>query len=373
MDRRCGGVLQPGGQADRCAGERRRLLAARQRRVHPGLEGWPQQFSSRDEIPAVLVYERPSGITPADQQAVAARSAQFGDLQDVDRDVIGPIPSEDGKALQVLVPINAGSGGWETIGARADDIRRIAADRPDGLTFHVTGPGGFAADSQEAFAGHRRQAAVLRAGRRHRHPAADLPQPGAVAAAGALRRRRALRRAGGHLLPGRPSGPDRQRAERRHPHRPGVRCRDGLCPAAGRPLPRGAAPARGPARGDGVRAAPRRPGDLRQRLDGGRRHALPAVRRDELHRGPRPGRGDRHRGRPARHADPAARAARDLRPLGVLAAASDVRLGGPHRDRRLGAGRPADRPPAARDLGHDLPWSWPSPRSGILDAQRATA
>ena len=112
-----------------------------------------EQFSSPDEIPAVLVYERSSGITPADQQAVARQVAQYGDLQDVDRDVVGPIPSEDRKALQVLVPINAGSGGWETIGARADDIRRIAAGRPDGLSFHVTGPGGYAADSQEAFAG----------------------------------------------------------------------------------------------------------------------------------------------------------------------------------------------------------------------------
>ncbi len=111
------------------------------------------QFSSPDEIPAVLVYERSSGITPADRQAVARHLTQYGDLPDVDRDVVGPIPSDDGKALQVLVPINAGSGGWETIGARADDIRRIAADRPDGLSFHVTGPGGFSADSQEAFAG----------------------------------------------------------------------------------------------------------------------------------------------------------------------------------------------------------------------------
>ena len=36
--------------------------------------------------------------------------------------------------------------------------------------------------------------------------------------------------------------------------------------------------------------APRRPGDHRQRLDGGPRHALPALRRDELHRRARPGR-----------------------------------------------------------------------------------
>lgn len=111
------------------------------------------QFSSPDEIPAVLVYERPTGLTDADKQAVAGHVAEYGKLQDVDRDVVGPIPSEDGKALQVLVPINAGAGGWEVIGARADDIRRLAAERPDGLSFHLTGPGGFAADSQEAFAG----------------------------------------------------------------------------------------------------------------------------------------------------------------------------------------------------------------------------
>ena len=111
------------------------------------------QFSSPDEIPAVLVYERASGITPADMQAVTGHVQQYAELQDVDRDVIGPIPSDDRKALQIIVPINAGTGGWETIGARAEDIRHVAADRPDGLSFHVTGPGGFAADSQEAFAG----------------------------------------------------------------------------------------------------------------------------------------------------------------------------------------------------------------------------
>jgi RND superfamily putative drug exporter len=112
-----------------------------------------EQFSSPDEIPAVLVYERSGGITRADQQAVAGHIAQFGQLPDIDREVVGPIPSEDGKALQVLVPINAGTGGWETLGERAKDIRRVAAERPDGLSFHITGPGGFGADSQEAFAG----------------------------------------------------------------------------------------------------------------------------------------------------------------------------------------------------------------------------
>lgn len=111
------------------------------------------QFSSPDEIPAVLVYERTTGITPADQEAAAKHVTAYGQLEGIDREVVGPIPSEDGKALQVLVPINAGSGGWEVLGQRADEIREVAAERPDGLSFHLTGPGGFAADSSEAFSG----------------------------------------------------------------------------------------------------------------------------------------------------------------------------------------------------------------------------
>ena len=50
-----------------------------------------------------------------------------------------------------------------------------------------------------------------------------------------------------------------------HPGGAGAGREHGLRAAAHRPLPRGAAPARGPARGDGDRAAPGRPGHHRQR------------------------------------------------------------------------------------------------------------
>ena len=148
-----------------------------------------EQFSSPDEIPAVLVYERPDGITPADQLAVARHVTQYAELQDVDREVVGPIPSQDGRALQVLVPINAGSGGWETIGERAADIRRVAADRPDGMSVHITGPGGIAADSS------RRHSRASTAPCLYGTVAVvivillvHVSQPRAVAAAGGLRR-----------------------------------------------------------------------------------------------------------------------------------------------------------------------------------------
>jgi putative drug exporter of the RND superfamily len=112
-----------------------------------------EAFYPTDEILTVLVYARGEGITPADQAAVADQVKKFGELNNVDREIVGPIPSQDGKALQVLVPINAGEDGWEVLGERADQMRDIANSRPAGLDFHITGPGGFGADSSEAFAG----------------------------------------------------------------------------------------------------------------------------------------------------------------------------------------------------------------------------
>jgi putative drug exporter of the RND superfamily len=110
-------------------------------------------FQSSDEIPAVVVYERTGGATNGDVAAVAAQMKQFADVDGVQRDPVGPIPSADKRALQVLVPIDAGSGGWEALGTAVDEIRAITDDGPAGLSVHITGPGGFAADSSEAFAG----------------------------------------------------------------------------------------------------------------------------------------------------------------------------------------------------------------------------
>ena len=110
-------------------------------------------FQSENEAPAVIVYERASGVTPADLAAVQTQLAKFAAVPEVKKDVVGPIPSEDGKAIQVVVPIDAGSAGWEAFGTVVDGLRGITADSPQGLTSHVTGPAGSAADSSEAFNG----------------------------------------------------------------------------------------------------------------------------------------------------------------------------------------------------------------------------
>ncbi len=110
-------------------------------------------FRSSDEIPAVVVYERAGGLTAQDQTAVTAQVQRFNAVAGVDRDATGPVPSSDHEALQVFVPINVGSGGWETLATTVDQLRAVADTAPPGLSVHFTGPGGYAADSSEAFSG----------------------------------------------------------------------------------------------------------------------------------------------------------------------------------------------------------------------------
>ncbi|SOD97307.1 MMPL family transporter [Blastococcus haudaquaticus] len=109
--------------------------------------------SDPDVVPAVVVYERADGLTPADLEAIEQDAAAFGRTDGLDGEVVGPIPSEDGQAAQLIVPLNGGADGWEAIAPLAEDLRAEAADAPDGLDVYVAGPAGQAADSQEAFEG----------------------------------------------------------------------------------------------------------------------------------------------------------------------------------------------------------------------------
>lgn len=118
-------------------------------------------FQSPDTIPAVVIYQRDGGLTPADRTKVAADIKAFQALDgtnvgdapvSIDGKIVGPIPSADGEAVQVYVPLNLGKDGWEAATSIVDDMRKTAGS-VEGLTTHVTGPAGQAADSAEAFAG----------------------------------------------------------------------------------------------------------------------------------------------------------------------------------------------------------------------------
>ncbi len=111
-----------------------------------------EKFFSPDEIPLVVVYERDGAVTDADTAAVKAQGTAFGNIEHV-TGVVGPQPSEDGRAMTVTVTVDPGTGGWETILAVADDVRAEKDSLPDGLSMHLTGPGGTAADFMDAFSG----------------------------------------------------------------------------------------------------------------------------------------------------------------------------------------------------------------------------
>ena len=111
-------------------------------------------FQSPNIFPAVVVYDRASGLTAADRAKAAADARSFAGLHGVSAgQVIGPIASADGKAIQTIVSVNLGTQGWNGAANAADSIRAITGSNADGLTSHITGPLGNAADSSKVFKG----------------------------------------------------------------------------------------------------------------------------------------------------------------------------------------------------------------------------
>jgi RND superfamily putative drug exporter len=113
-----------------------------------------EQFRDSDVLPAVVVYERSSGITSADMAKARADASSFAEVETVTGDITGPIPSQDSKAVQTIVPLKVDENdGWEMIGQPVARLTDTANSGADGLTVRVTGPAGFAADSAESFEG----------------------------------------------------------------------------------------------------------------------------------------------------------------------------------------------------------------------------
>ncbi|HZD67366.1 MAG TPA: MMPL family transporter [Actinomycetes bacterium] len=115
-----------------------------------------KRFTPPDVFPALVVYERPGGpVTAADRAKVTADMQRFAGVQDVTGKVLGPIPSRDGQALQVVVPVkvNAKGNGWQQLSPRVEQMRSIAHAGAGGLRAYVTGPGGYFADFADVFSG----------------------------------------------------------------------------------------------------------------------------------------------------------------------------------------------------------------------------
>src|SRR5215467_10768305 len=113
-----------------------------------------QRFQSPNDYPGVVVYYRASGLAAADRAKAHADARKFAVIHGVaPGQVTGPIGSADGKAMQTLVSVNVGSKGWNGAIAPVGSLRAIAAAGANGLTTHVTGPLGYAADNAKVYKG----------------------------------------------------------------------------------------------------------------------------------------------------------------------------------------------------------------------------
>jgi RND superfamily putative drug exporter len=104
-------------------------------------------FAGFDDVPAIVVAAREGGLTDGDRDAVTSLAEALPDLDGVGDGVSPPIESDDGAALEIIVPIAGDLD--ETIAA----VNERLAELPSGLEAYVTGPAGFTADLVGAFAG----------------------------------------------------------------------------------------------------------------------------------------------------------------------------------------------------------------------------
>ena len=271
-----------------------------------------------NDIPTLVVYSRDGGLTEDDLAAMDEQAQEIADDVDgvTDAGVLTPnqakeqrlpqqLLSEDGEAAYLYFVWNFGDEGWNAVPDAADDVRDIA--KIDGVTVHLAGFGGQAADAAESFEGIDTNlilatlaVVIIILLFTYRSPVLWL-LPVVVCGVRQLHRDRS------RLPTGEVRRPHGQRAESGDPQHPGHRRRHRLRAPPGGSLSRRAPQTRGPARGDGVRPAPRRPGDPRQRCHGLHRHAVPGRRRPQLDRRPRPGPRRRHRHRLLRDGHAAAR------------------------------------------------------------------
>ncbi|MFI1581851.1 MMPL family transporter [Embleya sp. NPDC020630] len=112
-----------------------------------------KDFRPDTTVPAVVVYERSSGLTQADQDAIVADRTKFGTAKGVTGKIEDTSFDKDHKAAQILVPISIKDGGWNDLGDAVDQLKEALKDNPTGLKSYVTGPAGLGADQAESFEG----------------------------------------------------------------------------------------------------------------------------------------------------------------------------------------------------------------------------
>ncbi len=106
-------------------------------------------FTGGDTIPAAVVVTGDGALTEAQLSDIDELATSIGAVAGVG-EISPALPSDDGEAVQLFVPIDSSGDVGETVAA----VREVIADDlPAGLDAWVTGPAGFTADLVAGFLG----------------------------------------------------------------------------------------------------------------------------------------------------------------------------------------------------------------------------
>ena len=108
------------------------------------------EFLGDDTIPAIVVFSSDEKLDDSQLEAINTEVQRTTEIAGVADDISPVIPSEDGLAAQVFVPIDADAEVADAVRDIGDELRDSA---PSGVSVHVTGPAGFTADLVAGFAG----------------------------------------------------------------------------------------------------------------------------------------------------------------------------------------------------------------------------
>ena len=108
------------------------------------------EFLGDDTIPAIVVFSSEDKLDDQQLEKINTEVQRTTEIAGVADDISPVIPSEDGLAAQVFVPIDADAEVADAVRDIGDELRDSA---PSGVSVHVTGPAGFTADLVAGFAG----------------------------------------------------------------------------------------------------------------------------------------------------------------------------------------------------------------------------
>lgn len=122
------------------------------------LEQSQTRFDNGRTVPALVVYQNPTGLTDADREKIAADEAAIAELPDL-APIQSPLGeqaaqtgllSEDGTTAILIAPITATT--IEGIEPVVKEMRTVTSEgNPSGLETYVSGPAGITVDAVEVF------------------------------------------------------------------------------------------------------------------------------------------------------------------------------------------------------------------------------